>query len=106
MKIEVLYLANCPTHPDAMKLVSDVLSARGMVAEIREILVADEEMARELGFRGSPTIRIDGQDIVREFDGTEVTALCCRLYPNSSRRGVPPSDAIDRAIREAHGDQV
>jgi len=29
MKIEILYVAECPSHPAAVKLVRDVLSSEG-----------------------------------------------------------------------------
>jgi hypothetical protein len=56
VKVEVLYLAECPWHPAAVKLVKDVLAAEGVAAEIQEVLVRDEGMADELRFSGSPTI--------------------------------------------------
>jgi hypothetical protein len=61
MKIEILYVAECPSHSAAVKLVRDVLSSEGLAAEVRELLIIDETVAAALGFRGSPTIRIDGR---------------------------------------------
>jgi hypothetical protein len=63
MKVEVLYVAECPSHPAAVKLVRDVLNSEGVAAEIRELLVTDEAMATDLEFSGSPTIRINGRDV-------------------------------------------
>jgi hypothetical protein len=56
VKVEDLYVADCPTHPAAVKLVKQVLAAEGVEAEIHEVLVRDEGTANELGFCGSPTI--------------------------------------------------
>ena len=39
MKVEVLYVAECPSHPAAVKLVKEVLAAEGIAAEIQEVLV-------------------------------------------------------------------
>ena len=39
MKVEILYVAECPSHPAAVKLVRDVLNSEGVVAEVREMLV-------------------------------------------------------------------
>lgn len=58
MKVEVLYVAECPSHPAAVKLVRDILAAEGVETKIHEVLVRDGEMASELKFAGSPTIRI------------------------------------------------
>lgn len=66
VKVEVLYVAECPSRPAVVKLVRDVLAAEGITAKINEILVSDERMAGELSFLGSPTIRIDGQDVAPE----------------------------------------
>ena len=66
MKIEILYVAECPSHPAAVKLVRDVLSSEGLSADVREVLITDETVGAALGFRGSPTIRIDGRDVAGE----------------------------------------
>ena len=50
MKVEVLYVAECPSHPVAVKLVRDVLNSEGVVAEVREVLVRDDSMATDLAF--------------------------------------------------------
>lgn len=45
MKVEVLYVADCPTYPAAVKLVKHVLAAEGVEAEIHEVLVSDDHRA-------------------------------------------------------------
>src|SRR5215813_9272430 len=99
MKVEVLYVAHCPTHPAAVAIVRDVIASQNVSAEVLEILVPNEAMANELHFRGSPTVRVNGRDVVEEPEGT--AALCCRVYSYSSQIGLPPVDAIRRAIIEA-----
>lgn len=101
MKIEVLYVADCPTHPAAVALVRDVLRTQGVKADIHEVLVANETMANELEFRGSPTVRVNRRDVVAEPDGTKTVTLCCRFYSGSSQIGLPPIEAVRRAIVEA-----
>ena len=63
VKIEILYVAECPSHPAAVRMVKDVLAAEGVVTEVQEVLVRDEGMASELKFLGSPTIRVNGRDV-------------------------------------------
>jgi len=101
LKVEVLYVADCPTHPAAVKLVRQVLTAEGVEAEIREVLVRDEGMANELGFCGSPTIRINGQDVAGEPQDGRSFALSCRLYPGSKQAGLPPAETVHRAVLKA-----
>jgi hypothetical protein len=101
VKIEVLYVADCPSHPAAVKLVKHVLAAEGVEAEIHEVLVRDEAMANELGFCGSPTIRINGRDVEGESQGAQRFALSCRLYPGSKQIGLPPAEMVHRAVLTA-----
>ena len=101
MKVEVLYVAECPSHPAAVRLVKDVLKAEGVAADIHEVLVRDEGMARELKFVGSPTIRVNGHDVARETESTKNFALSCRLYPGSKEIGLPPAEMVHRAVVEA-----
>jgi hypothetical protein len=101
MKVEVLYVAECPSHPAAVKLVRDVLSSEGVAAEVRQVLVTDEVMATNLAFCGSPTIRINGQDVAGESSQTKAFALSCRLYPGSTEIGLPPVEVVRRAVVEA-----
>ena len=101
MRVEVLYVADCPFHRAAVKLVRDVLAAEGITAEVREVLVKDQQMAGELKFLGSPTVRIDGRDVARESKATKNFSLSCRLYPGSKRIGLPPAEMVHRAVLEA-----
>jgi hypothetical protein len=101
MKVEVLYVAECPSHPAAVKLVRDVLSSEGVAAEVREVLVTDEATATDLAFSGSPTIRINGRDVAGESSQAKAFALSCRLYPGSGEIGLPPVEMVRRAVVEA-----
>jgi len=101
MKVEVLYVAECPSHPAAVKLVKDVLAAEGVVAEISEVLVSTESMARDLRFHGSPTVRVNGRDVAGEVSRGEAFGLSCRLYQGSSEIGLPPVELVRRAVLEA-----
>lgn len=101
MKVEILYVAECPSHPAAVKLVKEVLATQGVAAEIQEVLVSDEHMADELKFPGSPTIRINGQDVAGLTQERQAYALSCRLYRESKQMGLPPPDLVHRAVLEA-----
>ena len=101
MKVEVLYVAECPSHPAAVKLLKEVLAAEGVAAKVHEVLVRDEGMAGELRFCGSPTIRINGRDVAGESQKAQTFALSCRLYPGSKQVGLPPAEAIHRAVLAA-----
>ena len=102
MRVEVLYFSGCPNHAPAVDRVREVLEQESASADLIEVEVKDVAAAQQVGFLGSPTIRVDGQDVepaartIREF------SLCCRTYIDGGRRlGVPPHDWIRAAIREA-----
>jgi hypothetical protein len=99
LRVEVLYVADCPSHAPAVRLLKDVLAAEGIVAEVKEVLVADAQMASDLKFLGSPTIRINGLDIAEE--SSNCGTLACRLYLGSPQMGVPPMDMVRRAVLKA-----
>ena len=101
MRVEVLYVSGCPSHPAAVKLVKEVLAAEGVPTDIHEVLVRDQRMAGELKFLGSPTIRINGRDIAGESQTAKNFALSCRLYSGSKQIGLPPVEVIHRAVLEA-----
>ena len=99
MKVEILYVSDCPSHPAAVKLVKDVLAAEGVATDIHEVLVKDERMAAEFKFVGSPTIRINGRDV--ESHSAKSFAVSCRLYSGSEQIGLPPAELVHRAVLEA-----
>ena len=101
MRVEVLYVAECPSRPAAVRLVRDVLDSEGVAAEVREVLVMDDSMATDLAFSGSPTIRINGRDIAGESSHAKAFGLSCRLYPGSVEIGLPPIEMVRRAVVEA-----
>jgi len=101
VKVEILYVAECPSHPAAVKLVKEVLAAERITTEVYEVLVRDEQMAGELKFLGSPTIRINGRDVADESGNAKNFALSCRLYPGSEQIGLPPAEMVHRAVLAA-----
>ena len=102
MKIEVLYVADCPSHPAAVELVKHILATQGLDCDVHEVRIRDQKMAQELRFCGSPTIRINGRDVASDSPGARHFSLSCRLYPGSQRIGLPPAELVRKAVEEAH----
>jgi hypothetical protein len=100
VKIELLYVLDCPHYPAALTELKKVLAIEKISAQISEVLVANARMAEAMKFRGSPTIRINGRDIAGESE-VQNFAVSCRLYPGEKQPGVPPAEMIHRAVREA-----
>jgi hypothetical protein len=100
LRIEVLYWEGCPSHPEALGLLRAVLAERGIEAEIELHEVLTHEEAEELGFPGSPTIRIAGRDVDPE-GAASPPALACRIYrlPGGRVSPVPSRDQLEAALR-------
>ena len=99
MKIDFLYWRGCPSHPEARELLSEVMGARGIEADVVEREVFSEEEARELAFPGSPTIRVDGRDVDPEGASGRL-ALNCRIYhlPDGRSSPVPSREQLEEAL--------
>ena len=99
MKIDFLYWRGCPSHPEARELLSEVMGARGIEADVVEREVFSEEEARELAFPGSPTIRVDGRDVDPECASSR-PALNCRIYhlPDGRSSPVPSREQLEEAL--------
>lgn len=102
MTVELLWWDGCPSHPEALAALERVLREEGVAAEVTRIEVTDDEQARAERFFGSPTIRIDGEDIAPPGDG-EPFSLTCRVYRTRDGRFSPTPDLEDlrAAVRRA-----
>ncbi len=99
MNVELLWWEGCPSTERALKAVRSALSELGLAdveVHMREIETDDD--AREAGFVGSPTILIDGKDLVPAADD-EPIGLSCRVYRRRDGRVSPIPDPDD--LREA-----
>ncbi len=99
MKIEVLYVPNCPNHTVAVDRIREILSSDEIEKFVSEILVRDAEMAQLLKFPGSPTVRINGQDVEPQSGKDVEFGMMCRLYSDGS--GAPSTQRLRAAINEA-----
>jgi hypothetical protein len=96
MKIQFLYFEDCPSHELALARLESALEQAGVHSPVEVIQVETDAQARELKFPGSPTIRVDGQDIIPEAPGAPY-GLACRAYHLEDGRISPlPSEAMIR----------
>lgn len=101
MKVEILYVPDCPNFSLAVARVQEALAAANIQAEIREVVVRDNLDALRLNFPGSPTIRVNGRDVEPSASGEQDVGLQCRLYSGTQNPGAPDQESIVGAIREA-----
>ena len=106
MTVELLYLPNCPHHCATSDLVRDVLKDEGITAEFTETAISDYAEAKEHGFPGSPTVRVNGRDIENLSPDDLTVGFACRTYlVDGKPQGVPPRAWLESAIRAVHTPQ-
>ena len=97
--IELLYWDGCPSHPEALRDLRAALDELGHPElEVALVEIATEEQASEYGFVGSPTVRIDGVDLVPPPED-EPPGLTCRVFRLRDGRYSPTPDPAD--LRDA-----
>lgn len=101
IKVEILYVAGCPHLAEATRRVRRVLAELGRDAEVISVLVRDAVEAERLAFVGSPTIRVNAQDVAPMAPGAP-SAVACRVYRTADgTAGVPDADLIRAAVGRA-----
>jgi len=103
MRVELLWWEGCPSYPEAIAELRELMRAEGLdpnALELREV-TTDEDAERER-FPGSPTIRVDGEDVVPPGAG-EPHSLTCRVYRLRDGRYSPTPDPahVRAALRTA-----
>src|ERR671911_2518270 len=98
MRVEVLHFDGCPTYRTAEKTLRAVLALGGAEAVVELVAVNTDEEARRLRFPGSPTIRVDGEDLFPVPDRARY-ALGCRMYVTpEGPKGSPTAEMIEEAL--------
>ena len=105
MRVSFFYYEDCPSYDLALERLRKVMAEEDIPGEVEVVRVETEEQARELCFVGSPTIRVDGQDIDPPSDSSY--ALTCRAYRLADDRisPLPSKDMIRRAVRSPESSQ-
>ncbi len=101
MKIEILYSDDCPNWHLTKGELESVLQELDVTAPIDLVTVKSNAAAETLRFVGSPSVRINEED-VGPGTPTDGFNLECRLYWVDGRpMGTPPRDMITRAVARA-----
>ncbi len=100
LRIELLYTPDCPHWETVRADLHRVLSEGAIETPIQLVHVASPEDAEFLDFHGSPTVRVNGEDVVPLHAGAR-PHLGCRLYaqPDGPLAGRIPIDTLREAIR-------
>jgi hypothetical protein len=98
-EIELQWWEGCPSTERTLEQLRHALEELGLSsAPVRMLEVKTEAEARRLGFVGSPTVLIDGEDAVGVPAG-EPRGLACRIYRRRGGAVSPTPDPDD--LREA-----
>lgn len=92
----MIHVPDCPNVATASDRILEAARRTGVSVDLRMREVADEAEAAASGMQGSPTVLIDGTDVV---PGAVTASVSCRLYLGSG--GAPAVDAIATALRRA-----
>ena len=107
MRVELLYWDGDPNYMTARQGLVEVLTEDAFETPIQMVAVNSHADAELLDFIGSPTIRIDGEDIWP--DGAAEVGLHLRAYPaDTDLEGpavepLPGKGLIRRAVERARG---
>lgn len=91
MDVALLYFDGCPHWETAERILTDVAAEFDLTVSKKRVRSSAE--ADDLGFRGSPTLLVDGVDPFADPDAP--TGLSCRLYLTpEGLRGSPTADML------------
>jgi peroxiredoxin len=96
-RVELLWWGGCPTHAEAEEKLGGILEEIGK----GDVRVARREVrtraeAQRLGFPGSPTFRVGGEDL---FPTPTGSALTCRIYAREGGTLAPLPDTSELTER-------
>jgi len=107
VRVELHYTEDDPSYMSARQNLVEVLNEDAFETTIQMIMVSSLADAELLNFPGSPTIRIDGEDI--DPDGAAGIGLGRRDYGQADGSNpqktapVPPKQMIRAAVERARG---
>ena len=100
MEITLLYFEGCPNWKIADQRLTEIAAGRPDITVTRRRVDTVEETER-VGFRGSPSVLLDGVDAFADGDGAGI-GLACRLYVTpGGPAGAPTLDQLRSAICDA-----
>ena len=106
LRVELLVVEDCPHLEKARRDLESVLRGSIIEVPIQVVYVTGQDDAEFLGFQGSPTIRVNGEDVVSEPQ--RPIALGCRVYRDAAGQasGAPPIEAIRAAVDRHRKDRL
>lgn len=99
MEITLQFFEGCPNWTIAAERLAVIAAERPSINVNRQLIETPED-AETIGFRGSPSIVVDGRDLFP--DPSAAVGLACRVYPTSAGfAGTPTLEQLREAIAAA-----
>ncbi len=99
MRVELLYFSGCPGYQRVLPVLKALAAEAGVEGGIELQAVETLDDAERRRFLGSPTIRVDGEDIEPGAGERTDFGLKCRLYrTGEDASGQPGEDMIRAAL--------
>ena len=99
MNVTLQYFEGCPNWK-VTETHLETLEVEGIELRVTHQLIETPEAAVEFGFRGSPTVLIDGNDPFADPDAA--VGLACRVYrTDEGYAGSPTLDQLRDALSAA-----
>jgi hypothetical protein len=95
LTIEFQHFEGCPNSPKLLERLKSVLLEFPEQVELKILLIENEYDALKFKFIGSPTILLNGEDLLG-VPLPENGTLACRFYPN----GLPNEEFLKNKIIE------
>lgn len=96
---DILFFEDCPSWKTATALLENAIEQLDLQASVDFVRVETDETALQQHFVGSPSIRLNGEDLFPVDH--ENYALGCRLYQTpEGMRGWPTEQMLEAAIVE------
>lgn len=98
MEVTLQYFDGCPNWKTAEKHLHKLV-AEGWDLTVRRQRIEDHQTAEQCGFRGSPTVLIDGVDPFADKDAP--IGLSCRIYrTEEGSAGTPTLEQLRQAVAD------
>ena len=99
MKVEVLYFEGCPNYEALLPHLRELVASSGADTDIELVRVEDADTAERKRFLGSPTVRVNGEDVEPNADQRTDFGLTCRVFATpAGLRGAPADEWVLAAL--------
>ena len=102
MRVELLYFDDCPHYERLLPRLRALVNDRAPNTEIELRWIDSQDAAERERFLGSPTVRLDGEDVDPSASERSDFGIKCRLYRRADGYSeTPPEEWIVAAINRA-----